>query len=110
MTKDNTEHGEVATIFSSDKFTINKDRKTMTTEASDIGQGFLGQAYDDAADRGFRMVSHKTSNSAFFIFSHTDETGRGEDAEVAGWVFVPTPKSVAANPTLKGWTVTVIND
>lgn len=110
MTKDNTEQGEIAAIFNSDKFTANSGRKTMTTEASDIGQGYLGQAYEDAADRGFRMMNHRTGNSALFIFSHTDEIGRGEDAEVAGWVFVPTPKSIAANPALKGWTVTVIND
>lgn len=68
-------------------------RRRFVAEASDFGplreavrfgHPFLSQAFDDAADVGFRMVSAKTGKSVLFTLTNTIEDN---DGDVSAWEF-----------------------
>lgn len=66
-------------------FAYNSDSHTFITEASDLrGIDFLGPIYNDAADQGFYMKSHKTGKVVLFV---CDGIVEGRDGEVTGWTY-----------------------
>jgi hypothetical protein len=59
------------------------------------GKWFIGEAselpaptrvWDDAADVGYRLVSHRTGDSVVFAM---DRTVRDDEGDVMAWVFKP---------------------
>ena len=92
--------------ISSKQFTYTKSEKTFSIEASDAnGFPFKSRLYDDAADEGFVLVSHKTGRSQPFYFDRVIYSDSGED--IAGFEFLPAyPVSEGA----KGTKVIVWND
>jgi hypothetical protein len=82
--------------------------KRLVAEISDTGIHFFQQLYDDAADVGFSVRNEKTGNVTRWSLS--DEVRDRNENELIGWTFVPTPESLRANPTLKGYMLTLLND
>lgn len=63
-------------------FSYHADTKSFVAEASDFGPGnHDGMVYDDAADVGFVLVSHKTGDSVLVAQDGVDMNGE----EIAGW-------------------------
>ena len=89
-------------------FTHNVAAKTLVAEISDLQLNKFDQLYDDACDVGFAMKNPRTGNITRWAMA--DEIRDPRENEVVGWYFVPTPESLAKNPTLRGYCMTLIND
>lgn len=91
-------------------FFYDKDRKSFSQEASTLqgsgvpGKVLFGQLYDDAADEGFVLVSHKTGKGVPFHFSNVEVDGEGE---VLAWHFKSAANRYAPESKLS---LTVWND
>ena len=49
-------------------------------EASDLGRGYTGRVWNDAADVGFIVRSHKTGAEKLFVYAGAlSSSGRAED-------------------------------
>ena len=94
------------TEVSSDKFTVGKNKKTLFSEASDLGNVTHQPLYDDACDVGIAIRSVKTG---ILITFHLTENIFA-NGEVSGWKYEPLPSDVAANPECAGLVVTIFND
>lgn len=99
----------IANEISTKHFTWNSTTGNFVAEASELPKIFnpFGNIYDDAADKGFYLVSHKTSEKLMFSFSHSDMSGE----DVAGWWFTAIPRfNRKKNPKLDSIKVLIIND
>jgi hypothetical protein len=82
--------------------------KTLTAEDSDLGQmggpkgGWVQPVWNDSADVGIAIRSHKTGKVERFYLDRVDMTPDGED--VAGWNFLPVDSDCPVKLVL------VIND
>ncbi len=65
-------------------------RTMMIAEASTVGYHAPRQIYDDAADVGIAIRSHKSGKVMRFYLSSEDHDASGED--VAGWWFKMIPE------------------
>lgn len=91
---------------STERFSYHRDLKTFTAEASDLnhtGCNFLGRLYDDAADVGFCLVSHKTGAVEPFYLDNVD---RDREGDVRAWEFLPVNKALREG----GIKLTIFND
>lgn len=93
-------------MINSNVLTIIKEEKLLVIEDSTL-TGHYCQAYPDAADIGFRVMSNKTGKVAMFAM---DGDKRNDEGEVQWWDAVPTQETLRSNPNLKGWKVRVFND
>ena len=93
-------------MINSNAFTIIKEEKLLVIEDSSL-TGHYCQAYPDACDVGFRVMSNKTGKIAMFAM---DRTKRNDEGEVQWQDAVPTRETLRANHGLKGWTARVFND
>jgi hypothetical protein len=93
--------------INSSLFTHFRATKRLVSEISDTGLHNFQQLYDDAADVGFAIRNSKTGNVTRWALQ--DWVCDGEN-EVIEWAFVPTPESLRADPTLSGYTITLLND
>jgi len=74
---------KAANVISTKNMTYNAVRRHLVAEASDVGFYSLALMYDDAADIGVYLKSHKTGNVKPFFFD-----GRISDGEdTLGWKF-----------------------
>lgn len=90
-------------------FMYHPDTNTFTSEASILSHhhvNFLSQAYDDACDVGFLLVSAKTGVAA--LFTMIDEV-RDADRDVKFWEFQPCADAIRRNPRLEGSKLFVYN-
>lgn len=98
-------------LVSSDNFYVDKARKAMVADWSDLSRGgerkFLVPAYVDSADAAIDIVSARTGKTVRFV--QIDEL-RTLDGELHRLVFAPMLKEVLKNPKLDGWIVEVLND
>ena len=91
-----------------EKFSWNKDTKTLTTEASTLGSiregtWWMHQIYDDACDTGITIRSHYTGKDQTFYLTKELYQGRGEDRELVGWEFAPVDKKCKAKKVVIFW-------
>lgn len=100
--------------FSTKGFTFVRETGSLVEEISTLSQGgkiqVWGQVYDDAADEGFTLVSHRTGVEVVYYLDHEEYSGQGEDREIAGWRFYPTEESKRQYPQCRNTSVLVIND
>lgn len=88
-------------------FNWNPLTKTLTAEDSDLRQGataggWVQQVWNDSADVGIAIRSHKTGKVERFYLDKVDMTPDGED--IAGWNFLPVDTDCPVKRVL------VIND
>lgn len=111
-------------IYSSDQFYFHKDTNTMTADVSDLGGTASAmqrgwhldeQVYNDAADSGFAIRSHRTGKLAIFTLKSTDE----KEGEVRAWEYEAARKhesmmcsknDIGPWDTYKNVKVTIFND
>ena len=97
-------------------FNWNDPQKKPIAEMSDLcgalrdGVRLFSQIYDDACDVGFTLINDKSDSEATFYLDEVVYHGRGEDREVGGWRFKPTPETLNQHPKLTGYELCVIND
>ncbi|WP_407303456.1 hypothetical protein [Acinetobacter sp.] len=99
----------IGSKISSARFTYTKRTNSFVTDMSEIshsGADPLGQLYDDAADQGFVMISHKTHEAVEFYLDHTE---READGDIRYWLFKPTAAAVRKNPKLADAKVMIVN-
>ena len=89
-------------------FTHNPKAKTLVAELSDLMITKFFPLYDDAADVGFAIRNPKTGNVTRWAVSN--EIRDNVENELLGYKLVPTPESVRAQPVMKGYTMTLLND
>ena len=94
--------------FNTSQFSYYANTRMFVTEISDLNIGhnlnrLMSQAYDDAADTGFDMVSDRTGRVARFYF----ESEMFTDGELLGWRFI-CPEN--ENPAGIELTCDVLND
>lgn len=75
--------------------------KSFSAEASDLGEYFFAQP-------SLTLVSDFNNEATFTLrrVVRTDDI----DNEIQCWEYTPTAESVAANPRLEGYSLTVFND
>lgn len=93
------------------KFSYHKDTNTFVAEASDLGPFcYYGYVYNDAADEGFVLVSHKTGDSVVVALDSVDMNGD----DVAGYRYKVVAEQARSagkwQRSNKNFTVLVIND
>lgn len=83
-------------------FGHNSQYKSFSAEASDLG------GYFDSDTRRITLVSDFNTEADFDFRRcvRSDDI----DNEIQCWEYLPTAESVAANPRLKDYTLTVFND
>ena len=92
--------------YSSKLFDYSADRNTFYTDLSLLDRSNIGSSetfgriYNDAADVGFRMVSHRTGDTADFYLSEQDEEAM---------VFLPMLETITKNPRLRTARIVVFN-
>ena len=82
--------------------------KRLVAEISDIHVSRFDRLYDDAADVGFAIRNEKTGNVTRWTLSN--EVRDNVENELVAFNLVPTPESIRAQPILKGYTMTLLND
>ena len=82
--------------------------KRMVAEISDIGLRSFQRLYDDAVDVGFALRNSRSGNVT--RWSLLKEVRDPVENEIFAWEFVPAPESIRKNPTLQGYTLTLLND
>jgi len=88
--------------ISTSQFDYHKEAQLFAQDASSLrGTRFLGRLYDDAADTGFVLVSHKTGKEVPFYLEHTSTLNGEEHC----WTFKPVDSAL-----LEGVTVKIFND
>lgn len=85
--------------ISANMFTVNKETKVFSAEASSLPDDFNPM-------RVFALKSHITLAEAVFQYEKTDIQG----GEIQGWWFAVLPRFVDKYPHLAGWKVLIIND
>jgi len=99
----------IGSKISSARFTFSKKTNMFVADMSEVSHGgynILSQLYNDAADQGFVMISHKTHAAVEFYLDHTE---READGDVRFWLFKPTANAVRKNPQLAGTKVMIVN-
>ncbi len=84
--------------------------KMLQVEASDLGlrPGHAWeQLYDDACDVGIAIQSHRTNEVSRWYLTNTV---RDSEGDIVKWVFAPCSETTRQLPTLKGYTLHIIND
>lgn len=70
--------------INSDRFSYNPQTQTFACEESDLhGIRYCGRIYDDAADEGMWLVSHKTGKKKPFALFHTHV----REGEITHWEY-----------------------
>lgn len=105
--------------YASDQFYFHHDIKKLTADASDLGlqAGELpySQVYNDAADVGIAIRSHRTGKLAIYTLKSTDE----KDGNIRAWEYAPAPRhesmmcpkgDVARWEDYKNTSVVIFND
>lgn len=97
----------IGKTYSSKKFHWNKGSKTFSAEASELGDGFDKQLWNDSADQGFGIKSEKTGDVVLFTL-HKELRGPRPELELFGWEFhVVNSKN---DPALRGLKAVIYND
>ena len=77
----------IGTRISTSQFDYHKKANLFSQDASSLrGTRFLGRLYDDAADTGFVLVSHKSGRAVPFYLVDEVENSYGD---VEHWEFAP---------------------
>ena len=98
----------IGPVHSTAFFSFDPVKGTFSTEASDLGRTRVhGQLYDDAADLGFLLESHKTHMRVPFVHVRTE---RDREGEVVADHYEVTSEAVRHDGKLKGLKVVVFND
>ena len=95
----------IGRTISSESFDYDKREKSFYKDASELkGFPFCGRLYDDAADAGFVLVSHKTGRSQAYYLHEEYQT---ENGEYTHWEFRPARP---IRPGAEGTKIVVFND
>ena len=84
------------------RFTYDRDRQSLVAIASDFGPlrdglWWLNRMYDDAADAGIAIRSHKTGKVERFYLERTEE----RDGDLMAWHFRPeSPGCIVKSVTI----------
>lgn len=87
-------------VLNSQAFNYNSATKTMVADASDCRFHCVQPIYDDAADVGIYIRSHRTNKAQAFVLA---ETVKDNEGDILMWKFQST------DPAL-GVKVTIFND
>ena len=85
-------------MYGLDKFTWSDSK--LVAEASDLGRFNLGQLWNDSADAGIGIRSHRTGRVERFYVSHIEE----REGDLLTWELEPV------NPNCRVKKVVVFND
>lgn len=95
-------------VINSKPFTHDPVTRTLCIEHSDLHASDIFQRlYDDAADVGFALRSHKTDGISHWTLV-TER--RDRDNDVIDWEFKPLPEFIRKQPGLDGYRIIVFND
>ena len=92
--------------YSTRMFSYDKENRTFVTEISTIRRNgpAMGKLYDDAADEGFTLVSHKTGAEVMYYYV---DAAVNDEGEVTEWIFKEAEVRGKENHNTQ---VTVFND
>lgn len=93
-------------VLNAREFSYNANTNCFVAEDSTLRSRTHGLLYPDAADIGFLLESHRTSDLVPFYQCGVDMNGD----EVAGWRYAPVSEAIALRPHLASLRVLVIND
>lgn len=99
--------------INTDYITYDKEKNVFVGELSDLNarsspeSPTFHQIYDDAADVGLVLISHKTASEAtFYLYNEV----YGAEDEFLYYELRPTPETIRKYPQLKQSKVLIYND
>jgi hypothetical protein len=91
-------------MLSTEHFNYDKTSKTFIQEVSSL-PSFRWEFFPKG-DKGFTLISHKTTKKVKFALYKQDTSHEGE---TTGWRLRPIDSEIKKNPKLEGVTVLIIN-